>query len=61
MPKARATGVKFEIKIKRGRQDEKFVIFKRACAYGECSEWGVEKYFTSTKCPLELEIKSIET
>ena len=28
-------------------------MFKRACAYGECSECGIEKYFTSTKCPLE--------
>ena len=53
IPKARATGVKSEIAIKPGRQDGKLLIFKRACAYGECSECGIEKYFTSTKCPLE--------
>lgn len=53
IPKARATRVKSEIAIKPGRQDGKLLIFKRACAYGECSECGIEKYFTSTKCPLE--------
>ena len=53
VPKARAKGVKSEIAIKSGRQDVKLVIFKRACAYGECSECGIEKYFTSTKSSLE--------
>ena len=53
VPKARARGVKSEIAIKPGRQDGKLIIFKRACAYGECPECGIEKYFTSTKCPLE--------
>jgi hypothetical protein len=52
-PKARARGVTSEIAIKSGRQDGKLIIFKRACAYGECSECGIEKYFTSTKYPLE--------
>jgi hypothetical protein len=42
LPKARAKGVKSEIAIKPGRQDGKLVIFKRACAYGECSECGIE-------------------
>lgn len=39
--------------IKPGRQDGKLVIFKRACAYVECPDCGIEKHFTSHKCPLE--------
>ena len=53
VPKARAKGVKSEIAIKSGRQDGKLVIIKRACAYGEYSECGIKKSFTSTKCSLE--------
>ena len=39
--------------IRPGRQDGKLVIYKRSCAYGECTECGVDKFFTSIKCPLE--------
>ena len=29
------------------------VIFERRCAYGECNECGIEKFFMAHKCPLE--------
>jgi hypothetical protein len=53
LPRVRAKGSKSEVAIKPGRQDGKLLIFKRSCAYGECHDCGVEKYFTSHKCPLE--------
>jgi hypothetical protein len=53
LPRVRAKGTKSEVAIKPGRQDGKLVIFKRSCAYGECHDCGVEKYFTSHKRPLE--------
>ena len=51
--KSRAKGVKSEILIKPGRQDGKLIIYKRTCAYGECTDCGVQKFFSSFKCPLE--------
>ena len=47
--KAEKGGVRF----KPGSQDGKLVIFQRKCAYGECTECGVEKFFMAHKCPLE--------
>ena len=29
------------------------VIFERKCAYGECNECRIEKFFMAHKCPLE--------
>ena len=59
IPKARAGLVKSKLAIKPGRQDGKLIIFRRACANGECSECGIEKYFTSTKYPLEKDAELI--
>ena len=51
--KVRGRAVKSEVAIKPGRQDGKLFIFNRKCAYGECADCGVEKYFAGYKCPLE--------
>ena len=44
---------KSESVIKPGRQDGKLVIYQRKCAYGECDDCGIKKYFSGYKCPLE--------
>lgn len=51
--RVRAKGVKSELAIKRGRQDGKLVIHKRSCAYGECEDCGIGKFFMAHQCPLE--------
>jgi hypothetical protein len=51
--RVRGKAVKSEFAIKLGRQDEKLMIFERKCAYGDCENCGIEKFFTAHKCPLE--------
>ena len=36
---------KSESVIKPGRQDGKLLIYQRKCAYGECDDCGIKKYF----------------
>lgn len=37
---------KSESVIKPGRQDGKLLIYQRKCAYGECDDCGIKKYFS---------------
>ena len=48
---------KSESVIKPGREDGKLVIYQRKCAYGECEDCGMKKYFSGFRCPLKWDNK----